>query len=342
MDTILVTGGFGYIGSHTCVSLLEKVYFVLVVDSLINSFKDNFKKIRQILLEKGINPNNRFEFIEGDIRNRLLLDDIFNEYAKAKKPIKSVLHFAGLKSISTSIKKPLEYWETNILSTLTLISVMKKYHCFTLIFSSSATVYKTNNFQVLRESNRVQPSNPYGKTKFCIEEILKDIYNSENNWRIANLRYFNPVGAHDSGLLFEKPKGKSSNLFPAIINTTRGRQKKLLIFGKDWPTPDGTCIRDFIHIMDLAEAHIATLDFVRNYQKKYISINVGTGKGTSILEVIQTFQKINGKDFIYEFAKSRLGDLPFVVADNQLALQLLDWKPKRDLFDMCNDSLNIK
>ena len=166
MDTILVTGGFGYIGSHTCVSLLEKGYFVLVVDSLINSFKDNFKKIRQILLEKGINPNNRFEFIEGDIRNREFLDNIFNEKNKEKKPIKSVLHFAGLKSISESIKKPLEYWETNILSTLTLISVMKKYHCFTLIFSSSATVYKTNNFKVLRESNKYNLQIHMGKQNF--------------------------------------------------------------------------------------------------------------------------------------------------------------------------------
>ena len=339
MDTILVTGGFGYIGSHTCVSLLERGYFVLVIDSLINSFKDNFEKIRQILEEKGINPNGRFEFIEGDIRNREFLDNIFNEYIKAKKPIKSVLHFAGLKSISESIKQPLEYWQINILSTLSLLSIMKKYNCFTLLFSSSATVYKTNTTKVLRESDRLQPSTPYGKTKLCIEEILKDLYESENNWRIANLRYFNPVGAHLSGLLMEKPKGKSSNLFPAIINTIKGEQKKLLIFGKNWPTPDGTCIRDFIHIMDLADAHIATLDFLQNFQRKYISINVGTGKGTSILEVIKTFHKINGIDFCYEFTKKREGDLPLVVADNKLALELLNWTPSRNLFDMCNDSL---
>ena len=339
MDTVLVTGGCGYIGSHTCVSLLEKNYNVLIVDSLVNSFKESFDNIIKIFDLKGININDRIEFIEGDLRDKLWLDNVFGSYYKKNKPIHSVIHFAGLKSIYYSIKSPMEYWDLNISSTINLILIMKKYQCFSLIFSSSASVYKSQGFNLLKENDNFKPITPYGKTKLCVEEILRDLYASDKNWRIANLRYFNPVGSHNSGLLKENSKEKSSNLFPAILKTINGYQKNVLIFGKDWPTPDGTCIRDFIHVMDLADAHIATLNYLEENDPQNISINIGTGKGTSVLKVIKTFKEIKGITFSHDFAERRIGDKPFIVADNKLALQLLNWIPKKDIVDMCRDSV---
>ena len=250
------------------------------------------------------------------------------------------MHFAGLKSIFFSIKDPLEYWDANVNSTLSLLSVMKKFGCYTFIFSSSASVYKPNGLNLFKETDQLLPLNPYGRTKLCIEQILEDLFHSDKRWKIANLRYFNPVGSHSSGLLEENTKGKSSNLFPSILKTIRGEQKQLLIFGNDWPTKDGSCIRDFIHVMDLAEAHIATLDYLKNNDPQYFSLNIGTGKGISVIEVIKAFQQINGVSLKYDFVERRLGDQAFLVADNKLALKLLSWSPKRNLFDMCNDSIN--
>ena len=320
-------------------SFVRRKLYLLILDSLINSFDDTIEKIKRIFNEKGVNINDRIQFIKGDLRNKNWLGQIFIEYRKSHRPIKFVIHFAGLKSIYSSIKSPLEYWDTNISITFSLLAAMKKNKCFNLIFSSSATVYKPIISRLLKENDTIQPSTPYGKTKLCIEEILKDIFESDKNWRIANLRYFNPVGSHSSGLLSENSKGKSSNLFPAIIKTLRGEQKKLLIFGRNWPTYDGTCIRDFIHVMDLAYAHIATLNYLKKNSSQIISINIGTGKGKSILDVIKTFHSIKGVKFDYDFEERRLGDQPYIVADNKLALKLLDWEPKRNLLDMCNDSL---
>ena len=339
MDTVLVTGGCGYIGSHTCISLLNSDCNILVIDSLVNSFESSFEKIKQISSRKGIQNNAKIQFIKGDLRNKLWLENIFSEYVMSNRPIKKVIHFAGLKSIFFSIKEPLEYWDTNVKSTLSLLSVMKKFDCFNFIFSSSASVYKPNASRLLKETDDLLPLNPYGRTKLCIEQILGDLYESDSRWRIANLRYFNPVGSHSSGILEENTKGKSSNLFPAILKTIKREQKQLLIFGNDWPTPDGTCIRDFIHVMDLAEAHIATLDYLNKNNPQYISLNIGTGKGTSVLEVIKAFHRIEGVSFKYDFVERRLGDLPFLVADNQFALDLLSWAPKRNLLDMCYDSI---
>ena len=339
MDTVLVTGGCGYIGSHTCIALLNSNYNILIIDSLVNSFERSFENIKKISLKKGINNNERIQFIKGDLRNKPWLENVFGEYAKSNKPIKKVIHFAGLKSILFSIKEPLEYWDTNVNSTLSLLSAMKKFDCYTLIFSSSATVYKPNGSNLLKETDPLLPLTPYGRTKFCIEKILGDLFDSDKRWKIANLRYFNPVGSHSSGLLQENTKGKSSNLFPEVLKTIRGKQKELSIFGNDWPTKDGTCIRDFIHVMDLAEAHIATLDYLKNNNPQYVSLNIGTGKGISVLEVIKAFQSLEGISFKYDFVDRRLGDQPFLVADNQFALKLLCWAPKRNLFDMCNDSI---
>ncbi len=337
MDTILVTGGCGYIGSHTCVELLENNHNVLIIDSLINSSRDNLDKIKETVSLKGINVNHNIQLIEGDLRDKLWLENVFSDYLKADKPIKSVIHFAGLKSVYNSIKSPIEYWDSNIYSTISLLSAMQKYHCFTLIFSSSACVYKPKGLNLLKETDEIRPETPYGKTKLYIEELLGDLFTCENNWRIASLRYFNPIGSHELGLLPEKSKGKSSNLFPTIIKTIKGEQEKLTIFGNDWSTHDGTCVRDFIHVMDLAEAHIAALNYLAANKTQNISINIGTGKGTSVLEIIKKFQEIRGIRFPYVFAKRRIGDEPFLVADNNLALELLDWFPKRTIEDMCID-----
>lgn len=342
MDTVLITGGCGYIGSHTCISLLNSDFNILIIDSLVNSFESTFEKIKKISIRKGISNNLSIQFIKGDLRDKIWLENIFREYIKSNKPIKKVIHFAGLKSILFSIKGPLEYWDTNVISTLSLLSAMQKFNCFTFIFSSSATVYKPNGSNLLKETDELLPLTPYGRTKLCIEQILGDLFNSDERWKIANLRYFNPVGSHDSGFLQENTKGKSSNLFPAILKTIRGEQKQLWIYGKDWPTYDGTCIRDFIHVMDLAEAHIATLEYINKNKPQILILNVGTGKGTSVLEVINTFQKVNQITLFYEYVDRRLGDQPIVVADNSLALKLLNWRPKRNLSDMCRDFFSYK
>ena len=339
MDTILVTGGCGFVGSHTCVSLINQDYNILIIDSLINSFEDKFEKIKKICNRKEIDISGRIKLLKGDLRDQNWVDQIFTKYIKYKKPIKFVIHFAGLKSIHNSIKSPLEYWDMNLSCTLSLLSVMKKNKCFNLIFSSSATVYKPISSRLLKETDTLKPTTPYGKTKLCIEETLKDLYHSDQNWRIANLRYFNPVGSHSSNLLLENPKGLSNNLFPSILKTLRGEQTKLLIYGQDWPTHDGTCVRDFIHVVDLAEAHIATLKYLKRNKPQIISINIGTGKGSSVLDIVKTFHSIDGVNFDYDFVERRLGDQPYIVADNTLALKLLDWEPKKSLFNMCNDTL---
>ena len=338
MDTILVTGGCGYIGSHTCVCLLENNYNVVILDSLINSYENSIDNIKKILNKKFININNRIHFIKGDIRNKKLLDKVFAKYISAKTPITSVIHFAGLKSINSSIKNPLDYWDSNIIGTLSLLIAMKENNCFSLIFSSSASVYMPNGKNLLKETDIIKPCTPYGKTKACIEEISKDLCESESNWRVANLRYFNPVGSHSSGFLKENSRDdRSSNLFPSILKAIKGKEPRLLVFGNDWPTYDGTCVRDFIHVMDLANAHIEALSFLKKNKPQNISINIGTGKGTSVLDVVKTFQEIKGINFNYEFVERRLGDQPFVVADNKLALKLLSWSPTRNISDMCRD-----
>jgi len=341
LETILVTGGCGYIGSHTCFCLVNNGYNVLIIDSLINSFDDSFIKIKNLLIKEKINNKGNISFIKGDVRNEAFLDELFSEKEKTRNGITKVIHFAGLKSIYESIKSPLKYWEVNVQGTITLLKVMKKYGCFSIIFSSSASVYKPNSLKLLNETDTLSPSSPYGETKLAIENILKNLYESEkNNWRIASLRYFNPVGSHFSGFIGENPKGKSANLFPAIIKVLKNDKEKLLVFGNNWPTKDGTCIRDFIHVLDLADAHIATLDFLLSEKPQYLALNIGTGKGRSILEIINQFNNLEKGILKYDFVEKRLGDYPIIVADNKLALKLLNWFPKRSLVDMCKDTMN--
>tara|TARA_B100000242_G_scaffold187044_1_gene134509 strand:- start:1205 stop:2242 length:1038 start_codon:yes stop_codon:yes gene_type:complete len=340
LGTVLVTGGCGYIGSHTCISLIKSGYKVVIFDSLINSYESSYKKILKILQNENIDYAQKINFIKGDLRNKKILSKLFLDKQREGEPIFSVIHFAGLKSAGESLKSPLEYWEANVESTLSLLKVMEKFSCHSIIFSSSASVYKPKEFGLLSEEDFLEPSSPYGRTKLTIEKILKDLFTSNSEkWRIANLRYFNPVGAHDSGLLGENPKVNFSNLFPAINLVLNKKKSHLFIFGNNWPTKDGTCIRDFIHVTDLAEAHVATLNYILKNSPKCVNINVGRGIGASVLEVLNMFKDI-GIKIPYLFVKKRAGDHPFLVADNKLALKLLDWSPKRNLIDMCKDSLN--
>ncbi len=342
MKSILVTGGTGFIGSHTCLCLLERGYFINIIDSNINSSPVVLKKIKEIISTKKINNfENKLEFFKGDIRDINFLRKVFSVSHQNNRPIEAVIHFAGLKSVEESIKYPLSYWDVNVFGSICLFSVMEENNCKTIVFSSSATVYGNPDSNPIKESFFIKPQNPYGQTKGTVETILENIFNSaKGEWKVANLRYFNPIGAHYSGAIGEDPKNIPNNLFPFICRVALGKYKKLKIFGKDWPTSDGTGVRDYIHVMDLAEAHISSLEFLSNNESKFLNLNIGTGKGTSVLELVNAFKKINKVDIPCEFVKRRLGDVSEVVADNSLALKILDWKPTRNLEDMCKDGWN--
>ena len=339
MSIILATGGLGFIGSHICLEILDSGLDVLVVDSLINSSLDVINRIEKILSKKDKSKVGKLYFRKGDIRNYEFIESIFDEFLASKNPINSVIHLAGLKSISDSIIDPLNYWDVNVNGTLNLLSVMKKNNCNTIVFSSSATIYNSKIKAKIGENSELKPINPYGNTKFVIENLLSDLSKSDKNkWRIANLRYFNPVGAHSSGQLGEDPKKNVNNLFPSIFGVIQKQVQYLSIYGNDWPTKDGTCVRDFIHIMDLAEAHVLVLNYLIKNEPQNLKLNIGTGKGFTVLEVINTFINEINLDLKYKFVDRRKGDYPEVVADNSLAKAILNWEPKRNLLDMCNDS----
>tara|TARA_B100001093_G_scaffold256916_1_gene245685 strand:+ start:36453 stop:37508 length:1056 start_codon:yes stop_codon:yes gene_type:complete len=339
LSLILATGGLGFIGSHTCISLLENQFDILIIDSLINSSIENLERIK--LIKNNQSYLGQIYFVKGDLRDVNLLDDIFNNYFLKKNPIEAVIHFAGLKSVEESVMFPLKYWDTNINSLLCLLKVMNKYNCKKFVFSSSATIYEPLEKEKLKEGSIKLPINPYGNTKLTSEKILNDLYKSDKSWKIVNLRYFNPVGAHESSLLGENPKGMPSNLFPIISKVIVGELEKLSIFGNDWPTKDGTCIRDYIHVMDLAEAHCAALKFVKNNRSQMISLNIGNSLGFSVLEIVKTYSKVNNILINYEFNDRRKGDAPYIVADNSLALKTLNWIPFRSIEDICKDSFNF-
>lgn len=341
MSTILVTGGFGYIGSHTCLELLKKGENLLIIDSLENSSINIKLKINNLLSKNNDNKNGKLVFRKGDIRNKIWLKNIFEEFKLLEIPIKTVFHFAGLKSVEESTKLPLKYWDVNVNGTINLLNIMSENDCFNFIFSSSAMIYKQNISKPFKENSELNPTNPYAFTKFTIENILQELYSSApHKWRIANLRYFNPVGAHTSGQLGDNPTKRPANLFPAIINSLQNDNIELSIFGKDWPTNDGTCVRDFIHIMDLANAHIAANDLLISEDPQLLSLNIGTGFGTSVLEIIKTFEKVNNCSIKYKFDQRRAGDVPFIVADNSYAIKRLNWIPKKSLKDICRDTWN--
>ena len=339
MSTILTTGGLGFIGSHTSISLLKKGYDVLIIDSLLNSKINALSNIKKIVFDNENDVKNKLYFRKGDIRDKSWLISIFKEFIDKKKPITSVIHFAGLKSTEESISDPLKYWDMNLNSILSLIAVMKKFQCNNLVFSSSGSVYKYQDKEGISENAYLDPISPYGNTKLCIEKILGDVFKSDNDiWKIASLRYFNPVGAHDSGLIGEDPLINTSNIFPKLMRVINNETEDLLIYGSDWPTRDGTCIRDYIHIMDLANAHSAVLFYLQENNPQYFQLNIGSGKGVTVLELIETFSKVNNCKIPYKFVDRRKGDYPHLVADNSLAIKLMNWKPKKSLEDICTDT----
>ncbi len=343
MTRLLLTGGAGFIGSHTSLLLLEKGYDVIILDSLVNSSVSVIKKIHEIVSKKDSKFKNNLKFIKGDIRDSNLLESIFLKAEKEKNEISGVIHFAGLKAVGDSCEYPINYWENNISGTINLVKVMSLVNCKTFLFSSSATIYGESGKAFIKENSTISPTNPYGNTKAYIETFLGDVFRSNaDEWKIANLRYFNPVGAHSSGLIGENPNGKANNIFPTITKVANCDLKFLEIFGNDWNTPDGTGIRDYIHVMDVGEGHIKTFEYLEKNNNLFLNLNLGTGKGTSVLELIKTYEEINHVKIPYVFTKKRSGDIASAVADNTRAKSLLNWEPKRNLSDMCRDSWNWK
>lgn len=320
---ILVTGGTGYIGSHTCVSLLEEGHNVIIVDNLINSKIETIDKIKKI-------TNKDLTFYQTDVTDEIATDKIFLDHK-----IDGVIHFAGLKAVGESVRKPLSYYFNNLVSTMVLSKLCNKYNVNKFVFSSSATVYGDNKVPFVETMNLLPTTNPYGETKAMSERILMDVAKANPKFSVSLLRYFNPVGAHESGLIGELPNGTPNNLMPYVTQVAKGKLKKLSVFGDDYETVDGTGVRDYIHVVDLAEGHVKALDNI----KEGISIyNLGTGKGTSVLELINAFQEVNNIKVPYEIVERRLGDIASSYADADKAKNELGWIAKLGVSEMCRDS----
>lgn len=322
---ILVTGGTGYIGSHTSVELLNAGYEIVIVDNFSNSKPDVIDKIKQI-------TNKNFSFYEGDVCDKEFMDDVFS-----KENIDAVIHFAGYKAVGESVKLPLMYYRNNIDSTLTLCEVMNKYNVKKLVFSSSATVYGNPESLPIKEDFPLSTTNPYGSTKLMIEGILKDLYISDNSWSIAVLRYFNPIGAHESGLIGENPNDIPNNLMPYIVKVATGELECLSVFGDDYDTKDGTGVRDYIHVVDLSLGHIKAIEKIVN-TNGIDYYNLGTGNGYSVLEIVNNFSKVNGVAVNYKIAPRRPGDIAACYADPSYAKQKLNWSATKGIEEMCRDS----
>ena len=336
MNKILVTGGAGFIGSHTSLLLLEKGFEIIVIDSFINSSQIALERVVKILASKKI--KNKLKILKGDLRDYSFLKNVFLFNSTKSSPINAVIHFAGLKSVNESMKDPLKYWDFNVYGTLNLLKVMEENKCRTLIFSSSATIYGISSNTKIDENCEILPINPYGKTKATVEKILHDLFHcSIERWKISNLRYFNPIGAHYSGLIGENPCGTPNNIFPIITQVAIGNIEKLEIFGNDWPTKDGTGVRDYIHVMDVAEGHFLALQYLQKNNPQILNLNLGTGFGTSVIELVKTFQEVNKVKIPFQFSKRREGDYPYVVAEVELAKKLLNWMPKKGIKEMCLD-----
>ena len=323
--SILVTGGAGYIGSHTVVKLLEAGEKVVVVDNFSNSKAEVFERIKAI-------TGKEVGFYEGDMVDRVLLDRVFSE-----NEIESVIHFAGVKAVGESVENPLKYYRNNVSGTLCLLEAMEEHGVRAIVFSSSATVYGAGNEPPLTEEMPLSTNSPYGATKRMIEEILRDVRDADGSWRVSILRYFNPIGAHESGLIGENPKGIPNNLMPYITQVAAGKRRKLTVFGNDYDTHDGTGVRDYIHVLDLAEGHLRALEKLRRQEGLFV-YNLGTGKGFSVLEVVRAFEKSTGEKIPYEIAGRRSGDVAECFADPSKALAELSWKAEKSLEDMCRDS----
>ena len=322
---VLVTGGAGYIGSHTCVLLLEAGYEVVVLDNFSNASRESIRRVEEITGKQVV-------LVEGDIRNRDDLETVFGSHM-----IDAVVHFAGLKAVGESVEQPLRYYKNNVCGTVQLCEVMGEYGCKQIIFSSSATVYGDPHTIPIKEDFPLSATNPYGRSKLIIEEILRDLYVSDNSWKIVLLRYFNPVGAHPSGMIGEDPNGIPNNLMPFIAQTAVGRRERLSVFGDDYDTPDGTGIRDYIHVVDLAEGHLKALEKIGEVEG-VLAVNLGTGKGYSVLDMVKAFEKASGKEIPYEIAPRRSGDIAKCYADPSYAKEVFGWEAKKGIEEMCEDT----
>ncbi|WP_413404260.1 MULTISPECIES: UDP-glucose 4-epimerase GalE [unclassified Synechococcus] len=340
MTQILITGGAGFIGSHTCLVLLQEGHNLIVLDNLSNSSPVALERVATLagLSSYPDDREGRLQLIRGDIRDRACLDQIFSQAKTIGQPLQAVIHFAGLKAVGESVREPLRYWDVNLTGSRCLLAAMNDHDCRTLVFSSSATLYGYPNSVPIPESAAVQPINPYGHSKAAVERMLQDLAaSSPNQWSIACLRYFNPVGAHPSGAIGEDPMGIPNNLFPFVCQVAIGRRELMQVFGGDWPTSDGTGVRDYIHVMDLADGHRAALDCLLAEPAQLLTLNLGSGQGASVLEVLRAFERASGREVPYEIVARREGDAAATVADPALALERLGWRTQRSLDDICRD-----
>ena len=329
MAQLLITGGAGFIGSHTCLVLMEAGHRLVMLDSFANSSPESLRRVVELA---GPGAADRLRVVEGDIRAAADLERAF-----ALGPIDGVVHFAGLKAVGESVADPLRYWDVNLSGSRCLLAAMAAHGCRTFVFSSSATLYGFPDVVPIRENAPIRPINPYGHTKAAVEQMLRDLAGSEPGWRIASLRYFNPVGAHPSGRIGEDPSGIPNNLFPFITQVAVGRREQLQVFGGDWPTADGSCVRDYIHVMDLADGHLAALQVLLDEGEQLLTLNLGSGRGHSVLEVIQALETASGRAIPYSVVARRPGDAAVTVADPTLAAERLGWRTRRDLQEMCRD-----
>jgi len=322
---VLVTGGAGYIGTHTCVLLIEAGYDVVVFDNFSNATEKALKRVEAIV-------NKKVPYVEGDIRSASDLEKVFTDYK-----ITSVIHFAGLKAVGESVSEPLKYYDNNVYGTVVLCEVMRKHNCKKIVFSSSATVYGDPHTTPITEDFPLGATNPYGKTKLFVEEILRDLYTSDSSWDIALLRYFNPVGAHISGTIGEDPNGIPNNLMPFIAQTAVGKREKLSVFGGDYDTKDGTGVRDYIHVTDLADGHLKALAYFDKHDG-LLTVNLGTGIGYSVLEMIKAFEDASEKTVPYAIVERRAGDIATCFADPAYAKAVLGWEATKSIKEMCEDT----
>lgn len=321
---ILVTGGAGYIGSHTCVKLLEAGYDICVLDNLVNSKKESLERVKKI-------TGRDFPFYEADLLDEEAVRNVFRNH-----DIEAVIHFAGLKAVGESVSMPLRYYRNNIYGTLVLCGVMNEFGCKKMVFSSSATVYGIADKVPVDETMPTSATNPYGQTKLMIETILRDLCHADPEWSVVLLRYFNPIGAHESGLIGEDPNGIPNNLMPRLCNVARGKTAKLTVWGNDYPTPDGTGVRDYIHVLDLARGHLAAI--AKCADTGVYTYNLGTGTGYSVYDLIKTFERVNGVRIPYDDCARRPGDVASLYADCSKAFRELGWKAEKNLEDMCRDT----
>ena len=324
---ILVTGGTGYIGSHTCIELIKSGYKVVVVDNLCNSSLESLKWVEELS-----NSNIPFPFHKADVRDKQALTRIFEQYS-----IDGMIHFAGLKAIGESVEKPIEYFDINVGGTFVLAAVMREFRCKILVFSSSATVYGDPHTVPIKEDFPLSVTSPYGRSKLMIEEFLQDVFTADDAWHIALLRYFNPVGAHKSGLIGEDPNHTPNNLMPYISQVAVGKLEKLSVFGDDYDTPDGTGVRDYIHVMYLARGHVQALQ-AQKCKPQVLTVNLGTGNGYSVLDMLKAFEKISGKEVRYQIVDRRSGDIVTCYANPSYAAKTLGWKAEYRLDEMCRDT----